>query len=112
MHSKALRPYLNATDIQIIPVTCVGMIHPNLLAKTLDAGAAEVMVVGCPPEDCANREGNLIFRNGWMGSGNQSCDRNMRVPQFELDWLAPNAFDAALNPGDDNTSATAYAFFQ
>ena len=59
------RPYLNERHfdgeqrLEVVPVTCVGMIHPRLVQEALDGGASSVRLVGCPPEDCTNREGNL-----------------------------------------------------
>ncbi len=35
------------------------MAHPGLLTRALQAGAAEVQVVGCPLDDRVNREGSL-----------------------------------------------------
>jgi ferredoxin len=84
----------------VIPVTCVGMVHPGLVAAGLDAGAGEVQVVGCPPADCANREGNTFLQ--------ARLDRE-RVPRLKrkyvdapiaTDWVAPDRFREALeHPG-------------
>lgn len=85
---------------QVIPVTCVGMIHPGLVAAAVDAGAGDVQIVGCPPADCTNREGNT-----WLQA---RLDRE-RVPRLKreyvdaaitTDWLAPDSFaDAVAAPG-------------
>jgi coenzyme F420-reducing hydrogenase delta subunit len=32
---------------------------PDLLSRTLEEGVANVHVIGCPVDDCANREGNI-----------------------------------------------------
>ena len=80
----------------VVPVTCVGMIHPGLVAAAVDEGAGDVQIVGCPPADCANREGNT-----WM---QQRLDRE-RVPRLNRDyvdgpinsdWVAPDEFLAAV----------------
>ena len=91
---------LNGRPGHIVPVTCVGMIHPGLVTAALDAGAADVQIVGCPPADCANREGNT-----WL---QQRLDRE-RVPRLKkeyvqapiaTDWVPPDSFaDAIANPG-------------
>ena len=57
------RPYLDgarasAEPLVVITLPCIGAAPPDLLSRALEAGAAGVSVVGCPPEDCANREGN------------------------------------------------------
>jgi coenzyme F420-reducing hydrogenase delta subunit/cytochrome c2 len=94
--------------MQVVPLTCIGMAHPNLAAKALDAGAAEVQFIGCPPEDCANREGNL-----WM---QERLDR-VRLPKLKssysnspiyTDWLPPNEFSQALAKPNTNKEATSY----
>ena len=84
----------------VVFVTCVGMIHPALITAALDAGAGDVHVVGCPPADCANREGNT-----WLQA---RLDRE-RVPRLArdyvdapiaTDWVPPDSFREAIdNPG-------------
>ncbi|MDJ0954517.1 MAG: hydrogenase iron-sulfur subunit [Acidimicrobiia bacterium] len=84
----------------VIPVTCVGMVHPGLAAAALDAGAGGVQIVGCPPADCANREGNT-----WLQA---RLDRE-RVPRLKeeyvgpavtSDWVPPDSFATAVaQPG-------------
>jgi ferredoxin len=55
-----LRAIKNAT---MITAPCVGITHPNLILLAQQNGAEQVTVVGCLPEDCANREGNK-----WLGA--------------------------------------------
>ncbi len=38
-------------------VPCTGMLHPNWAAETVEAGGAGAIVVSCPSDDCAYREG-------------------------------------------------------
>ncbi len=49
--------------ISVIAVPCVGSLAPGDLMQTLDLGATETKIVGCPLEDCAQREGNLWAHN-------------------------------------------------
>jgi ferredoxin/cytochrome c551/c552 len=119
------RPYLDPSDaqifgqghgrpagvgdaVQVIPLPCVGMAHPDLARDALAAGAAEVQFVGCPPEDCPNREGNL-----WM---QERVDRR-RMPRLRRElagapvsagWLSPDAFPRGL-AGQGRGPATSYA---
>lgn len=93
--------------IEVVPLTCVGMAHPDLASQALQAGAAEVQFIGCPPEDCANREGNL-----WLA---QRLERE-RLPKLKkqfigapitTDWLPPNDFIQALRDKTHKTLANA-----
>ncbi len=55
----AVSPEVASDGAQVVvPLPCVGALPPETIAHTLDAGATAVHVVGCPPGDCANREGN------------------------------------------------------
>ncbi len=105
------RPHIeDGMQIEVVPLTCVGMAHPNMAANALEAGAAEVQFVGCPPEDCANREGNL-----WM---EQRLDRE-RLPKLKKKysdapiftaWLPPNEFAQAVKSKTRHALATTYDF--
>jgi ferredoxin len=91
---------LDGKQGHIVPVACVGMIHPGLIALAIDEGAGDVQIVGCPPADCANREGNTFLQ--------ARLDRE-RVPRLKkeyleapitTDWVAPDSFaDAVATPG-------------
>ena len=84
----------------VVAVPCVGMIHPGLVGAALEAGAGDVQIIGCPPADCANREGN-----DWLQA---RLDRE-RVPRLKreyvdapitTDWIPPDSFgEAVANPG-------------
>ncbi len=85
--------------VHVVPVTCLGMVHPDLIAAAMDSGAGEVQVLGCPPSDCANREGNT-----WTQA---RIDRT-RVPRLKKpyldavrsDWVPPTEFTRSLtDPG-------------
>ncbi|MCB9133895.1 MAG: hydrogenase iron-sulfur subunit [Anaerolineales bacterium] len=99
-------------SVQVVPLTCIGMAHPDLASKALEAGAREVQFVGCPLEDCANREGNV-----WL---EQRLQRE-RKPKLRLayaeapivtSWVAPNEFKKALPDKITlpDTKSTAYGF--
>jgi ferredoxin/coenzyme F420-reducing hydrogenase delta subunit/cytochrome c2 len=100
----------NNSRIEVVPLTCIGMAHPNLAAQALQAGASEVQFIGCPPEDCANREGNL-----WLS---QRLERE-RLPKLKkqfigapitTDWRPPNNFAQALRDNSHKSLATTYGF--
>ena len=87
--------------IRVIPLPCIGMAHTGLAVEALEEGAGEVQFIGCPPADCANREGN-----DWV---QERLDR-VRVPRLnkayadapiQSDWLPPTDFETALKyPGE------------
>ena len=98
------RPYIehiaNLPDglaLEVITLPCVGAAPPDLLTRTLDAGAAEVQVVGCPPDDCVNREGNLWAEQRLVRERVPRLKRAYANAPITAAWLPPDAFAAALN---------------
>ena len=53
----AARAVLAARGVAIRTVPCVGNLHSSVVELLIRAGAAGVMVAGCPPRDCVGREG-------------------------------------------------------
>jgi ferredoxin/coenzyme F420-reducing hydrogenase delta subunit/cytochrome c2 len=88
--------HFNDPGIHIVPLTCIAMANPNLASQALEAGAGEVQFIGCPPEDCANREGNTWLYDRITGK---------RLPKLKTDfisrvhtaWAAPADFGKAVN---------------
>lgn len=104
------RPNQNGMHLQVVPLTCIGMAQPDLAARALEAGAAAVQFIGCPPEDCVNREGNV-----WL---DQRLKRE-RLPKLKkpyvgspitTHWLPPNNFSQALRGQSRQALATTYDF--
>lgn len=79
-----------------IAVPCVGALHPNVVGQAVGAGAEDVVVIGCPLDDCAQREGSL-----WIGA---RLNRT-RLPRLRREyvglpirtaWLPPNESAAGM----------------
>jgi F420-non-reducing hydrogenase iron-sulfur subunit len=51
------RPY--ASSFRPVRVVCTGRVSPELVLRTLAAGADGVLVVGCHPGECHRVDGNL-----------------------------------------------------
>ena len=95
--------HINAT---VIALPCVGVASPDLIGRVLDAGASEVRVIGCPPDDCANREGNT-----WQDARLQQT----RLPRLRKEyigkpilrrWLAPGELVRGLTNGEADAVMT------
>lgn len=82
--------------LEVITLPCVGAAHPNLVTHTLAAGAAEVQMVGCPPDDCANREGNLWTQQRLARQRLPRLRRTHTQAAISTAWVPPNAFEQAL----------------
>ena len=82
-------------NIYIVPLTCIAMANPNLAAQVLEAGASDVQFIGCPPEDCANREGNIWLNERVTGERLPKLKQNF-IPFVHTAWAAPNDFGKAI----------------
>jgi ferredoxin len=82
--------------IEVVPVTCVAMVNPAVMTRALEAGAAEVQVVGCPPNDCPNREGNLWLAERLSRTRSPKLKPKFKDAPIFATWLAPDRFGEAL----------------
>ena len=48
---------LRAAGARLYPIDCVGNLHTSVIEFLVRGGAGGVLVLGCPPRDCWNREG-------------------------------------------------------
>jgi coenzyme F420-reducing hydrogenase delta subunit/Pyruvate/2-oxoacid:ferredoxin oxidoreductase delta subunit len=74
--------------VTVMGLPCIGTLHPEMLTKTLSAGADGVLVAGCIPEDCPFREGSQ-----WLAErlGGRRLPGLKHVPEGRLRvrWYAP-----------------------
>jgi ferredoxin/cytochrome c2 len=93
MHGAAA--HFNNPNVHIVPLTCIAMANPNLAAQALEAGASDVQFIGCPPEDCANREGNVWMDERVNGERLPKLKPNF-IPLVHTAWAAPTDFSRAI----------------
>jgi len=74
--------------VTVMGLPCVGMLHPDMITKTLEAGAGGVFVAGCVPEDCPFREGSQWLAERLTG---QRLPSLKAIPEGRLRvrWYSP-----------------------
>ncbi len=112
--NQSARPYLDQhlrTDtavvathknVEVIAVPCAGSIPPDLLTYALEEGSAEVRVLGCPPDDCAHRLGNLWSEQRLTRERPPRLRRKYANVPITAVWLPPDHFQEGL-AADVNT---------
>ncbi len=99
------RPYVEASAnpkqeglprIVTIPLPCVGAAPPSLVSETYAAGASEVQMIGCPPEDCAQRRGNTWTEGRLTRERKPLLRSAFKDAPISFDWQPPNLFKAAV----------------
>jgi ferredoxin len=86
-------------EVEVITLPCVGTAPPDLLTRTLDAGVAEVQMVGCPPDDCTNREGNYWAEQRLIRERVPRLKRPYANAPISAYWLPPDDFSQAIEAG-------------
>jgi ferredoxin len=99
--AQGARPYLdgqssNHQALEIIPLPCVASVPPSLIARAISSGAGEVRVVGCPPDDCSRREGNLWTDARLSRTRLPRLKKAYENTPIYTFWLPPDAFAQAL----------------
>jgi formate hydrogenlyase subunit 6/NADH:ubiquinone oxidoreductase subunit I len=99
------KPYLEASASQnqendprilTIPLPCVGAAPPSLVSETYAAGASEVQMIGCPPEDCAQRRGNTWTEGRLTRERKPLLKAAFKNAPISFDWQPPNLFKKAV----------------
>jgi len=84
------------TAVEIVTVPCVGTLPPDLMVRALEAGAHDVQMIGCPPDDCRNREGNLWAEKRITRQRVPRLNRAYANAPITAAWVAPDEFATAL----------------
>ncbi len=79
-----------------IPLPCVGAAPPDLVGNTYKAGASEVQLIGCPPEDCAQRRGNTWAEARLNRERKPLLRTSFKDALISFNWQPPNLFKQAL----------------
>jgi ferredoxin len=98
------RPYLTQDGpvmvadmaVEVVTVPCVGTLPPDMMVRALNAGASDVQVIGCPPDDCRNREGNLWTEKRLTRQRVPRLKRSYANAPITAAWVAPDDFAQAV----------------
>ena len=74
--------------VAIMGLPCVGTLHPDMIAKSLEAGAGGVFVAGCVPEDCPYREGSLWLAERLAGTRLPAA-KDLPEERLRVRWYSP-----------------------
>ncbi|WP_420643137.1 hydrogenase iron-sulfur subunit [Candidatus Leptofilum sp.] len=101
--AQSARPFLaenqlmvGETAVEVIPLPCVGTLLPNMMLQALEAGADDIQIIGCPPDDCRNREGNVWIEKRLIRQRVPRLKRDHANAPIFADWVSPDDFTSAL----------------
>jgi hypothetical protein len=99
MHSRicyVIKRQLYSKLCRLLPCPVCGASPPELMARALDAGAAEVQVIRCAPFDCTNREGKVWTERRLLRKRVPRLHRRYTDAPITAKWVAPDQFADAL----------------
>lgn len=75
-------------NVHPIRVMCLGRLHPGLILKAFELGAAGVLLLGCPPGECHYGSGNIRAQE--LFEETLALARLLGIPdqRLKLDWVA------------------------
>jgi coenzyme F420-reducing hydrogenase delta subunit len=74
--------------ITVMGLPCVGTLHPEMIVKTLEAGARGVFIAGCVPEDCPYREGSRWLADRLTGQRLPAL-KGAPADRLRVRWYSP-----------------------
>lgn len=75
-------------ELRIIRVMCSARIEPEFIIKSLNNGAAGVMILGCHPGDCHYKEGNYNTLKRFTFLKKILSDFGFENDNICLDWVS------------------------
>lgn len=96
--ARVHRPFRVADGVWVDTwgIRCTGALHPRVIAAALEGGAKDVLVVGCPPDDCAHRKGNQWLQERLERARAPRWPRDMPSDRVHTAWVPPGAFETAV----------------
>ena len=91
-HLAALR----ARGAHVHAVTCVGNLHSSVVELFVRQGAPGVIVCGCPPRDCAGREGPKWLRERMFNDREAELQSRVDRQRVRIATLAPGDLSGSV----------------
>lgn len=92
----------------VVTLPCAGAAPPDLMTRALKEGTAAVTVVGCSPNDCLNREGNVWAAQRLLRERIPRLKKAYADAPITAVWVAPNEVDEAALALPAGNGATDY----
>ena len=77
-------------ELRLISLPCVDMLVPSYISRALEMGAREVIIAGCPLDDCNAREGAVWMAHQLDRTRPPNLKRREQEQRVRTIWLPPN----------------------
>jgi len=74
-------------NVRPIRVMCLGRLHPGLILKAFELGAAGVLLLGCPPGECHYQFGNQRAEELFQQTKAIAHLLGIEDGRLKLDWV-------------------------
>ena len=87
---------LRFRGVYVHPVSCVGNLHSSVIELFVRNGAPGVIVFGCPPRDCASREGPKWLHERVFNDREAELQPRVDRRRVRIATLAPGGGGASI----------------
>lgn len=74
-------------NVHPVRVMCLGRLHPGLVLKAFELGAAGVLILGCPPGECHYGFGNTRAEEMFQETRELARLLGIDENRLKLDWI-------------------------
>jgi len=75
-------------NVYPVRVMCLGRLQPGIVLKALEKGAAGVLLLGCPPDECHYESGNTYAEEAFHKIQTLTRLLGFRDGRVGFDWVA------------------------
>ena len=88
LEAAGVRHLAYSPMIYPLKVMCLGQIGSGILLKAFEKGAAGVLLLGCPPDECHFEFGNRRAEEAFAEAKSLATLLGYRDEQLKLDWVS------------------------
>ena len=77
------------SSVRLIRLMCLGRLHPGLILRAFDLGAAGVLVLGCPPGECHYGVRSEQVEELFQQARGLAHLLGLDEKRLQLDWVGP-----------------------
>ena len=75
--------------VRLVRLICLGRLHPGLILRAFELGAAGVLVLGCPPHECHYGVGSDQIEEVFEQARGLAHLLGLDEERLQLDWVSP-----------------------
>lgn len=76
-------------SVRLMRLMCLGRLHPGLILRAFELGAAGVLILGCPPDECHFGVGSEQVEELFQQARGLAHLLGLDKERLQFDWVSP-----------------------